>query len=89
MQSRRGLVTACLKIDSLVAHIHDLRIFLGTHTIDILAINETKFDSTITSNEIHISGSDIAKRDRPLSWGQGGGVCIFIKNNLNLKPCPH
>jgi exonuclease III len=47
---------ACLNINSLVAHIDQLRIFLSAHKIDILAINETKLDSTITSNEIHISG---------------------------------
>jgi exonuclease III len=76
---------ACLNINSLVAHIDQLRIFLSTHKIDILAINETKLDSTITSNEIHISGYDIARRDRPLNGRHGGGVCIFIKNNLNFR----
>ena len=50
--SKRGLVIACLNINSLVAHIDQLRIFLGLHKIDILAINETKLDPTITSNEI-------------------------------------
>ena len=57
---------ACLNINSLVAHIDQLRIFLSTHKIDILAINETKLDSTITSNEIHISVkiSDWAESER-------------------------
>ena len=83
--SKRGLVIACLNIKSLVAHIDQLRIFLSLHKIDILAINENKLDSSITSNEIHISGFDIARRDRTFNSRHGGGVCIFIKNNLNYR----
>ena len=49
--SKRGLVIACININSLVAHIDQLRIFLSLHKIDILAINETKQDSTITSSQ--------------------------------------
>ncbi len=85
MLSRRGLVIACPNINSLLSHIDDRRIFLGTHNIDIHAINETKLDSTKTFNEIHISGYDISRRDRPLNSRHGGGVYIFIKNNLNFR----
>ena len=69
-------------LNSLLANIDQLRIFLSIHKIDILAINETKLDSSITSNEIHISGYDIVRRDRPHNGRHGGGICIFIKTNL-------
>ncbi len=38
----------------------------------------------ITSNEIHISGYDIARRDRPLMAAKEV-VCIFIKSSLNFR----
>ncbi|CAH3179105.1 unnamed protein product [Porites lobata] len=38
---------ASLNINSLLAHIDDLRIFVTDSKIDILAINETKLDSSI------------------------------------------
>ena len=44
----RGLVMACLNINSLVSHIDDLRVFMSQFKdIDILAIKETKLDATI------------------------------------------
>ena len=76
---------ACLNVNSLLAHIDQLRIFLSIHKIDILTVNETKLDSSISSNEIHISGYDVVRRDRCHNDRHGGGVCIFIKNNLNFR----
>ena len=83
--NRCGLAIACLNVNSLLANIDQLRIFLSIYKIDILAINETKLDALITSNEIHISGYDIVRRDRPHNGRHGGGVCIFVKTNLNFR----
>ena len=56
---------ACLNINSLVSHIDDLRIFMSqSKGIDILAINETKLDSTIKDNEVHLPGYDVVRKDR-------------------------
>ena len=41
----RGLVMASLNINSLLAHIDELRVFMSNSKIDILSINETKLDS--------------------------------------------
>ena len=38
---------ASLNTNSLLAHFDDLKIFIGSSKIDILAINETKLDSSI------------------------------------------
>ena len=35
----RGVATACLNINSLTAHIDELRVFMRDSKIDILAIN--------------------------------------------------
>ena len=66
-------------------HIDQLRIFLSIHKIDILTAKETKLDFSISSNEVHISGYDVVRRDRCHNGRHGGGVCIFIKNNLNFR----
>ena len=76
---------ACLNVNSLLPHIDQLRIFLSIHKIDILTVNETKLDFSISSNEIHISGYDVVRRDRCHNGRHGGGVCIFNKNNLNFR----
>jgi exonuclease III len=58
----RGLSIACLNINSLIEHIDQLRIFIHSlrSNIDVLAINETKLDSSITNNEISTPGYDVA-----------------------------
>ena len=48
---------------------HELRVYLATNDIDILAINETKLDESIMEGEVNICGYDIVRRDRK----RGGG----------------
>ena len=47
-----------------------------------MAINETKLDYSIADNEVQIAGFDIVRNDRNKC---GGGVCIYIRKNLNYK----
>lgn len=81
----RGMVVACLNINSLVAHIDELRMTLNCSKIDILCINETKLDDSIADHEVCIPGFDIVRRDRSVNGRYGGGVCIYIRSNLNYK----
>ena len=77
---------ACLNINSLVSHIDDLRIFMSQSMgIDNLAINETKLDSTIKDNEIHLPGYDVVRKDRENNGRHGGGVCIYVRSNINFQ----
>ena len=59
----RGFSMALLNINSLVAHIDELRVFTSTNNIDILAINETKIYSTINDFEISLPGYGIVRKD--------------------------
>ena len=76
-----------LNINSLIAHIDQLRIFIHSlrSNIDVLAINETKLDSSIANNEISIPGYDVVRRNRQHHGRNGGGVCLYVKSNLNFK----
>ena len=73
---------AALNINSLVAHIDELRVFMSSSEIDILAINETKLNCSVENNEIHLQGFDIVRKDRITNGRNGGGVCIYVRDNL-------
>ena len=83
----RGLAIACLNINSLTAHIDELRIFMRDSKIDILAINESELGNTINDHEVYIPGFEIVRRDRQINGRKGGGVCFYLHSNLNFKVC--
>lgn len=58
---------------------------LSDRPIDILAINESKLDDTISDNEIHISGYESIRSDRSTNGRSGGGVCFFIRSEINYS----
>ena len=51
--------------------------------IDILSINETKLDSTVHDSDVYIPGFEIVRKDRRVNGRKGGGVCIYLRTNLN------
>ena len=77
---------ACLNINSLVSHIDDLRVVMSQFKdIDILAINETKLDATIKDGEVHLPGYGVVRKDRESNSRNGGGVCIYVRSNINFQ----
>ena len=78
----RGFVMAALNINSLLAHLDDLKFFVLDSKIDVLAINETKIDSSVNDNEIYLPGFEVVRKDRSVS---GGGVCIYLQSNINYQ----
>ena len=79
----RGFVMVSLDINSLLAHIDDLRIFVTDSKIDLLAINQTKLDGSIGDSEISLPGFEVVRRDLPVNGRCGGGVCIYLRTNIN------
>ena len=80
MPTHRGFKLASLNINKLTTHIDEL--FLAHNEIDILSINETKLNETISDNEVNILGYDIVRRDRTTDGG--GGVCFYVKISVNF-----
>ena len=74
-----GLKIASLNVNSLLKHIDEIRILLHKYTFDILAINESKIDGTISDNEIHVMGYDIIRNDRNRF---GGGVVLYVRDSI-------
>ena len=64
-----------VNINSLLKHVDELRLMLPNSKIGVLAINESKIDSTVTESEISILGYNLLRRDRNRF---GGGVVIYI-----------
>lgn len=75
------LKLGCLNIRSLVNKIDQLAVFIKTQNFDILALNETWLDKSVTDNEIKIEGYNIIRNDRNRT---GGGVCFYIKNIIKF-----
>ena len=69
-----------LNIASLLKHIDELRVLMSDQTLDVLAVNETRLDDTVSNQMIHIDGYDIVRRDRNR---RGGGVCLYIRGTFN------
>ena len=55
-----------------------MKVLLFDISIDVLAINETRLDSTISDNEMHVPGYEIVRRDRNVNGRTGGGVFFMF-----------
>ena len=75
----RGFKIASINVASLPLHIEELRLIMADQCLDLLAVNETRLDSTITDNLVHIDGYSIIRKDRNRN---GGGVCIYLRSNI-------
>ena len=76
---------AALNINSLLAHLDDLKLFVLDSKIDVMAINETKIDSSVNDNEIYLPEFEIVRKDRSVNGRSGGGVCTYLRSNINYQ----
>ena len=83
LPTKRGLKIAAVNVNSLSAHIDEIRILLAENPLDILAINETKLNKSNQDNEVYVPDYEIVQRHR-LRDG-GGGVCFYIRTNTNYS----
>ena len=78
----KGLKMASLNADRLLLKLDQVRVFCEESNIDVLAVNETKLEPSVNDHEVRIPDFDVVRRDRNK---YGGGVCIYVRNNLNYK----
>ena len=78
----RGFKIASLNINSLPAHIDELQVYMGSQTIDILALNETRLDNSISSDQMFMLGCVLERNNRNRN---GGGVAFYIRNTINYE----
>ena len=80
--TQRGLKMSCLNIVSLTNKFDEVEYLLSDQLLDIMALNETRLDETITDNMIDVDGYDIVRKDRNRN---GGGVCFYLRSSINYK----
>ena len=56
---------------------------MADNDFDVFAINESKLDHTYDSSLVKINGYSLERNDR--NFNSGGGVAIYIKDNINYK----
>ena len=78
-----GFKIASLNITSLLKHLDELRILLNYNCIDLLAINETRLDGSISDQDVKVEGYDVIRCDRTVNGRFGGGVCLYIRSDIN------
>ena len=79
---KKGYKMAFLNVVSLPKNIDEIRHSMTNKYIDLIAFNETRLDSNINDNMVHINNYDLIRKDRSRN---GGGVCIFLHNSINYK----
>ena len=76
---------AMLNIVSLPKHLDEIRLLLHDKKMDVLALNETRLDPTISDELVNVEGYDILRADRTRN---GGGVCIYVRCHVNYQKRP-
>ena len=76
----RGLHFVHLNVRSILHKISELRILFKSKSLAIIAFTETWLNDSMNDEEINIDGYKVVRRDR--SSGPGGGVCLYIRNDI-------
>ena len=79
---KRGLHFVHLNARSILPKMGELDILAHNTNAAIIAVTESWLDNTIHDNEVCIPGYSIQRKDRNR---EGGGVCMFIRNNINFN----
>ena len=72
-------------IASLRRHLDEIRLLLHYKKLDILALNETRLDCSISDDLVSIEGYDVLRADRKRNRA---GVCIYVRCHVNYENRP-
>lgn len=76
-----GIRFAHINICSILNKLDQIKILLRNGVFDILAVTESKLDSSILDSEIKVEGYTVQRRDRSRS---GGGVLMYINDKWSV-----
>ena len=83
---QKGLKMLHLNIRSLLRNIDEVKLLLTQNIVHIFSVNETWLDESVSNDEINIDGFRVVRKDRNRN---GGGIAIYIRNDLNFKVLEH
>jgi len=76
---KKGLHLLHLNVRSLLNKVDEVHALTESSNAAVLCVSETWLDSTISDAEVNIPGYVLERKDRRRD---GGGVCIYIRDNL-------
>ena len=76
------MLIGSINFNSLLLHIDEVRELIKEKGFHILAINETKLNSTIVDNLLGVDGYALHRRDRDR---HGCGVAVYVRESLKHK----
>lgn len=69
----------------ILSKIHEFQLLANKSKAAIIAVTETWLDHTVSNTEIHLDGYSVIRKDRNR---HGGGICMFIRDDLAFTPLP-
>lgn len=81
-RQKTGLNICHINAQSLKRKIDEFRHNFEMSGVDIICVSETWFNSSITDSIISVEGYNVYRNDRS---SLGGGVALYVKNNLPCK----
>ena len=80
-QSSEGFSFAHLNVRTIINKFDHFKILISRNPFDIICLNETFCDGSITDNDITLPTYSIVRKDRNR---HGGGVAMYIRNSLTF-----
>ncbi|XP_033107617.1 uncharacterized protein LOC117109396 [Anneissia japonica] len=77
-ESNKGLSVMGLNIVTLTGKFDNFKHLIENNSIDVIVLNETRLDNTISDRDVNINEYDIYRKDRNR---EGGGVAMYINCN--------
>ena len=84
LKNLNKLIIGHLNINSIRGKFEALKEFVKNN-LDILVVSETKLDHTFPVNQFHMEGYRIIRQDRKINGQYGGGVIVFIREDIPCK----
>ena len=80
-QIKRNLSSTCCLVLGREKHFHYDRCQVVAQCVDVLALNQTRLDDSISYQDILMQNYDLIRVDRSRT---GGGVCLYLlKDSIN------
>ena len=84
--SSKGIKFVHLNIVSLLKYHEEIKQIMFENEIQVLALNETRLDSSIADSEMYIPHYSLLRKDRDRN---GGGVAIYVHESIHINLVSH
>lgn len=93
IKSMKGLKLLHVNIRSMLAHWEEVESTFLDGSLDVVAFTETWLHANCDDNLFHVNGFNFFRLDRRTVTHsgltkRGGGICVFVKNNIDVLQWP-